>query len=69
MTNTQRAFAAKHDFDAIQARGGHAALVFYPAKGELALICSRAKFHDKMTWGFGAVPANPSDNCVRVCEC
>lgn len=66
VTPSKIALHLKLIFDAIQARGGHAAIDF--KDGELALQCTKPS-PDTETWGRGAVPQAFTDGWVRLAEC
>jgi|GEM_PF-4481359 len=66
VTTSAIAQQAKIVFDAIKARGGHAAIDF--KDGELALICTRPT-PDTSDWGRGAVPQSYGDGWVRLVQC
>lgn len=66
ITITRTARALKAQFEAIRARGGHAAIDF--RDGEIALRCTQPT-SDPETWGRGAVPQTYNDDWVRLVEC
>jgi hypothetical protein len=53
-------------FDAIKARGGHAAIEF--KNGELVLLCTKPS-PDTSEWGRGACPQSYGAEWVRLAEC
>lgn len=66
VTTSAVAQQAKIVFDAIKARGGHAAIDF--KDGELSLICTKPT-PDTSDWGRGAVPQSYGDGWVRLVSC
>lgn len=67
MTSSQEAATLVATFEAIRARGGHAALDF--CDGQMVLQCAFPDWGRPETWGQGEVPPTRGASWVRLMVC